>query len=389
MRTFAWRRNLGGMRASEDQSGSPLFAPPEVSRVTPQEEQLIRNLADRVNSTQLHEKDTEAEELLKSSFASNPDSLYILVQTVLVQNFALDQAKAQVADLQKQVQQAQQANQPPHASSFLGGLFGHHDPEPAAASQQRPYQPAAPPSQSTEIPFQPVRQTAAVPGYNPSAAAPAYAAVPQQQFAPVASGQPSFLRGAMQTAAGVAAGALAFEGVESILRGFSHPGLGWGGPAVGGFGMGPGMEMGPGFGTGFDRPVEETVVNNYYDQPAGSQELSRNEGSDQLRFNDAPDQNEHHEAGDQGQSQFSDASYNPQNSNDPSADPSSYNPPDPYLQQDPQAGFDQDNSDQGSFDQGDVAQNDPGEFDPGQGDSGDSGGFDDGGGGFDGGGDFS
>jgi hypothetical protein len=64
----------------------------------------------------------------------------------------------------------------------------------------------------------------------------------------------------MQTAAGVAAGALAFEGVESVLHGlggFGHSGMG-----MGGYGMG---------GGGFERPVEETVVNNYYDQPGGGE----------------------------------------------------------------------------------------------------------------------
>ena len=86
---------------------------------------------------------------------------------------------------------------------------------------------------------------------------------------PVQSGQPSFMRGAMQTAAGVAAGALAFEGVEAIMHGlggFGHPGMGmgWGG---GGFGMSPGFGGMGMMGGGFERPVEETVVNNYYDQP--------------------------------------------------------------------------------------------------------------------------
>jgi len=358
--------------------------------VTPQEEQLIRNLADRVNSTQLQEKDMDAEALLQSSFASNPDSLYILAQTVLVQNFALEQARTQVADLQKQVQQAQQTREPAHASSFLGGLFGHRDPEPAAPAQL-PNQPVATPSQyNTETPFQPVRQGGAPSAYAP--ATPVYAAAPQQQFAPVTAGQPSFLRGAMQTAAGVAAGALAFEGVESILHGFSHPGYGFGGPAMGGFGMGPG------FGSGFERPVEENVVNNYYDQPAGSQGFERHDLGEERNYNDEPAHHEFHESAGQnqyqdqgqGQAQFNDASYNPQNNN-AQLDESSYNPPDPYLQQDPQAGFDQNNSDQGNFDQGDLAQNDPGSFDSGQdsGGFGDSGGFDDGGGGFDSGSDFS
>jgi uncharacterized protein len=365
--------------------------------VTPQEEQLIRNLADRVNSTKLQEKDDDAEALLQSSFGSNPDALYILAQAVLVQNFALEQAKSQVADMQQQVQQAKQAQQPAHATSFLGGLFGHRDPEPVAPAQQPQYQQAAP-AQYTEQPFQPVRQVGPAAGY-PAGAAPAYAVAQQPQYAPVAMGQPSFLRGAMQTAAGVAAGALAFEGVESILHGFSHPGYGFGGPA--GFGMGPGFG-----GGGFERPVEETVVNNYYDQPggqAGGQDFGRRDAGEERHFNDDSGQHEIHDSsdrnsGDQGQAQFNDASYNPQGNdtqqnNDAQLDESSYNPPDPYLRQDPQAGFDQ-GSDQSNYDPGsdqggfDQASNDPGQD---SGGFGDSGGFDDGGGGgFDsGGGDFS
>jgi hypothetical protein len=58
------------------------------------------------------------------------------------------------------------------------------------------------------------------------------------------------LRTAATTAAGVAAGALAFQGVESLLGGFGHSA---------GFGGGSGL-----FGGGEGRP-EETVINNYYD----------------------------------------------------------------------------------------------------------------------------
>jgi uncharacterized protein len=356
--------------------------------VTPQEEQLIRNLADRVNSTRLEEKDPEAEALLRSSFASNPDVVYILAQTVLVQNFALDQAKAQVADLLRQAQEAQRAHEPAHATGFLGGLFGHRDLEPTAVPPAQPaYQPAAAtsriPAEYMDQPFQPVRQVAPPAGY-PAAAAPVYPVATQPQYVPVGGVQPSFLRGALQTAAGVAAGALAFEGVESVLHGFSHPGYGWGGPGMGSFGMGPGM------GAGFERPVDETVINNYYDQPAGSQEFGRHEAGEERRLSDEPARNEFHDASNQGQAQFNDATYNSQGNDGPAEDTSRYNPPDPYLQQDPQAGFDQ-----GSYDQGnnEIAQNesDPANFDSGQDDGGnfgDSGGFDSSGG-FDGGGDFS
>jgi uncharacterized protein len=186
--------------------------------LTPQEEQLLNSLAERVNQTQLLEKDPDAEALLNQRLGGNPDAIYILAQTVLVQNIALEQAKAQIA-------QIQQRPQPAHTTSFLGRLLGEREPE-LAAAQPPPYQPVNP-------------QYAQQPQYQ------------QPQFFPPSYGQPSFLRGAMQTAAGVAAGALAFQGVEAILHGMG--GGGWGGP---GYGVG-----------GFGRPVEETVINNYYDEP--------------------------------------------------------------------------------------------------------------------------
>src|ERR1700761_4448209 len=93
------------------------WLPPEDTSLTPQEEQLLNSLIERVNQTQLQEKDPDAEALLNRSLGSNPDALYILAQTVLVQNIALEQAKAQVAQLQQQSQQ-----RPARATSFLGSL---------------------------------------------------------------------------------------------------------------------------------------------------------------------------------------------------------------------------------------------------------------------------
>jgi hypothetical protein len=197
--------------------------------VTPQEQQLLNTLIDRLNQTPLQGKDPDAEALLDERLAGNPDALYMLAQTVLVQNIALEQAKAQLNQLQQQLQQQRQ--QPAHSTSFLGRLPGERD--------EQPVQP--PPQQAPASGYQPVP---------PQYAQPQYSAPQYQQPQYVPGGQPSFLRGAMQTAAGVAAGALAFEGIESMLHGFGHGGYGWGGPGIGGFG---------------ERPVE--VINNFYDEP--------------------------------------------------------------------------------------------------------------------------
>jgi uncharacterized protein len=218
-------------------------------------------LTQRINQTQLEEKDPDAQNLLGRELGANSDALYIMAQTLLVQNMALEQLKAQVAQLK------QAPPQPAHATSFLGRLFGETDQPQGAAPQFSQPQYQAPPQQYQQPQgqgWQPVpnyQQAPQAPYGQPQYAQPQYVGVP--------AGQPSFLRGAMQTAAGVAAGALVFEGVESLMHGFGHGGgWGFGGPGMAGYDMGGG-----GFGGGFERPIEETVVNNYYDQqgPGGGE----------------------------------------------------------------------------------------------------------------------
>lgn len=213
--------------------------------MTPQESAMLNSLVRKVQQTQLTEKDPEAESLLSQSLGRDPDALYKLAQTVLVQNIALDQARAQMEQFK------QQQAQPAHTTSFLGGLLGHRE------------------------------QTAPAPPPQPAYSAPSYAQ-PYSVAAPSSGG--SFLRSAATTAAGVAAGALAFEGVESMLHGFGHGGMGYGGYGMGGM------------------PVEENVVNNYYDTPAPSMdEHHEHEAS----FDDRPD------SGNASQPTLDDASYDP------------------------------------------------------------------------------
>ena len=110
--------------------------------MTPEEEQMLNDLTDRVSQTRLTEKDPEAEQLLNQKLGRNPDALYILAQTVLVQKYALEQAQAQLAQA-RQLQQTQQ-QQPAHSTSFLGSLLGHRDPAPPPAAAP-PMPPPPPP----------------------------------------------------------------------------------------------------------------------------------------------------------------------------------------------------------------------------------------------------
>ncbi len=201
--------------------------------MTPQEQKMLQGLTDRINRTVLQEKDAEAEQFLNQSLSRNPDAVYILAQTVLVQQYALDQAKKQLDDTTQQLQQAQQqAQQPAKHTSFLGSLLGTDEPRPTAP-------PPPPPQQYNQTQYQPVPNYPPQPQYGqPQYAQPAYGVAPQGS---------GFLGSALRTAGGIAAGALAFEGIESLLHGFGeHAGYG------------------SGFGNFGSQPREE-IVNNYYD----------------------------------------------------------------------------------------------------------------------------
>ena len=134
--------------------------------MTPQESTMLNDLVSRIRQTQLQDKDEEAEQFLKQSLAGTPDAQYILAQTVLVQNIALDQAKAQISQLQQRLQEAQsQPQQPAQHTSFLGSLLGRHDappppaqnfpPRPAAAPEYYPPAPAYAPNYAAAPPYPP------------------------------------------------------------------------------------------------------------------------------------------------------------------------------------------------------------------------------------------
>ncbi len=193
--------------------------------MTPQEQQLISQLFDRLKAAPAQAKDPEADTLIRQGVAVQPDTPYLLVQTVLIQDMALGSAQARIADLEQQVEAARAAP-PAQPTSFLGGLLGRGSVPTAGARQPQP-------QQQQPAPMQP---------------APAWGVGPQPMMgSPWSGGGGSgFLRAAAATALGVAGGELLFSGVRSMF-GSSMGGLGAGQPSL-----------------------SETVVNNYYgDNGAG------------------------------------------------------------------------------------------------------------------------
>jgi len=147
-----------------------------------QERELIAGLFDRLRPFESQPRDPEAEALIRDSVARQPATPYLLVQTVLVQEQALKAAQERIAELEAK------AGAAPASSGFLGSAprLGPWGTQPAQA------QAAAPPP--TRSPLQ-----AALSGQ------------------PSGGGGGSFLRSAMATAAGVAGGALLFEGIRSLM----------------------------------------------------------------------------------------------------------------------------------------------------------------------------
>ena len=103
--------------------------------MNPQEKELLTTLLDRVKNAPRQDKDPEADTLIRQAMAAQPDLPYYLTQTVLIQDLSLHQAQQRIADLEKQLADAQQAAKP-SVGSFLGGLFGSRPPAQASGPAQ-------------------------------------------------------------------------------------------------------------------------------------------------------------------------------------------------------------------------------------------------------------
>ena len=203
--------------------------------MTPDEQNLLAHLFDRLKANGAAQRDPAAEAYINENLQQMPSAPYLLAQTVLVHEHTLAAAGARVQALEAQVAQLQAANSTP-APSFLGNLgaslFGTPavappavTPFPAAGVEPRPLPGAAPWS------GQPMPQPAAPAPAGPWGAASASA--------------PSFLHSALTTATGVAGGMLAANALRGL---FGGSGMGMGNnifnPGMGMMGAGTGMGMG-------------------------------------------------------------------------------------------------------------------------------------------------
>jgi len=203
--------------------------------MTPEERQMLAGLFDRVGATASAPRDPQAEAFIAEAVRAQPHAPYVLTQTVLVQQQALENASRRLAELEAQVK----AQAAPEETSFLGNigrsLFGGGQPAPPpprpvydAGAASRPYAPD--PSYQRQ------------PAYAPPPPQAGPWGSPQPAPAPYSGG--GFMQSALTTAAGVAGGMVLAHSLGSLFGGHTG-GLGFGG-------------LGGGLGGG-------EVVNNFYE----------------------------------------------------------------------------------------------------------------------------
>jgi hypothetical protein len=181
--------------------------------MSPEERQLIAGLFERMRRFGSPEKDRDAEALIGQQIRALPDATYMLVQSVLVQEQALESAQTRIQELEERVQQLEGSSEPPRKSGgFLGGYWGRRD------EQREDSRPSSVPQVGARAtpPAYESRQPWSQPG------------APPAQGAPAGGG---FMRSAISTAAGVAGGVLLADSLRSMLGG--HGGSAWGGSPVG------------------------------------------------------------------------------------------------------------------------------------------------------------
>ena len=179
--------------------------------MTPEEQQLVDELFDRLAQVENNPRDPDADRIIANGVRRAPHAMYALVQTALVMDEALKRANARIEELQAQV-----GDQPPsqQGGGFLDSMrdavLGRHDPRGSVPNV--PTQ-ATQPSSAAAAPYQ------SQAGYPPQM--PPYPAGPG--MGPAFGSGGSFLGTAASTAAGVIGGGLLLNSIRSMFG--DHAGL--------------------------------------------------------------------------------------------------------------------------------------------------------------------
>ena len=231
-----------------------------------QERALLAGFLQQLAQAQAGPKDAEASALIGDTLTRQPDAVYLLVQRALILDGALNNAQARVAELQAQIEQqkaqAASASSAPSANFLDANAWGRSASAPASASMVQ-----TPGTRTQASAFSGGPQAA---NLAPTQAGNFGAA---QVAAPAAGFQaPSFLTSMATTAAGVAAGAFLFQGVNHMFGSHGDNSL-----------LGSAARQPPA------AAADNTVINNYYGEPAAAEPPPSGDGSDDTSTADASD----------------------------------------------------------------------------------------------------
>lgn len=169
------------------------------------ESEYLSRFLNRLREARIGDRDPEAEQMIRKTVEANPDAAYLLVQRALLMEEALNNAKAQIAQLRQQTDRGTQGRPegfPGRSNPWAAGLDSAQN----------------------------------------STRTPAYAGYPAPQGS-TSGGGSSLLGNIASTAAGVVAGSFLFQGIESLLGHRAAPSA---------------------FVPPADSLMGDTIVNNYY-----------------------------------------------------------------------------------------------------------------------------
>jgi len=221
--------------------------------MSPQETQALQDFLNQLTQVRGLGKDAQADAMIATAVAQQPDAAYLLVQRALLMDQALATSKAQIASLQNQIQALQSGASP--APSFLNNnAWGNAPATPVRSDQAPSYAPVSAPA--------------------PAQLAPQYQTAPAPSLGFFGGGMGGMLGTVAATAAGVAGGAFLYQGIEHLMN--------------------SGNGSGSAHQNGLSAPVEKvenTTVNNYYGDNAdkGRAQASDDNGSEAASSNDLAD----------------------------------------------------------------------------------------------------
>ena len=128
--------------------------------MTPQEQELVKELFDRLAQLENNSRDPSAERLIADGLRDAPHAVYALVQTALVQDEALKRANARIEELQAQIGGEERQRSGGFLDSVRDTVLGRSEPRGSVPSVHSQAQS----SPTTAAPYRPQ------PGYSPQTA---------------------------------------------------------------------------------------------------------------------------------------------------------------------------------------------------------------------------